>query len=383
MLSEVQILFVVLAAVYGWECACWLRHGRVGFRTWLGRSWRRVHPGTLAGNQRGGFVLAPPLPPLGYLLQTVHPPVSLSEDGVLVYTAANPNPGPRPWQSGAWLRFDAVKEFKAFRTKVFADGRLLFRAASPGEARALAGDLACLHKQNREQRAKALKARADACMDADALGKLWTDFQDKTRRLLWLANGLFVFMFAAAPAAIWFLGVRLAWPGLAGVLVILAVAIAFLFRRAHREFYPRAEDERFTQFIIVLLSPATAVRAVDLLSRPLLERFHPLAAAQVLCDKAGFREFAGQILRDLTHPALPVCPGADAQAAAAERENRERLREAALGLIRKAGVAPEDLLRPPARRDPESKSYCPRCLAQFTRADGRCADCGGLPVAAF
>ena len=84
-MSEVQLLFLVLALLYGWECAVWLRRGTVAFGTWLGRAWWIRHPGTLAGNQRGGFILAAPLPPLGCLLTATQFPLSLSPEGALVW----------------------------------------------------------------------------------------------------------------------------------------------------------------------------------------------------------------------------------------------------------------------------------------------------------
>src|SRR5437867_1159510 len=54
-MSDLQLLFLVLALIYGWECACWLRFGSVAFRSWLGRRWGLVYPAALIGNQNGGF----------------------------------------------------------------------------------------------------------------------------------------------------------------------------------------------------------------------------------------------------------------------------------------------------------------------------------------
>ena len=64
-MSDVQLLFLVLAVLYAWECACWVTRGTVVFRSWLGRAWHSSPPSTLLGNQRGGFTFAHPLPPLG------------------------------------------------------------------------------------------------------------------------------------------------------------------------------------------------------------------------------------------------------------------------------------------------------------------------------
>ena len=129
-MSEVQLLFVVLAALYGWECACWMRRGVVAFSTWLGRDWRLLHPGTLAGNQRGGFVFAAPLPPLGTILTTNQFPLSLSPEAALAFVATNVNPGFRPAQSGRFVRFDEMREVTTRGRKVRVNGGLLVAASS-------------------------------------------------------------------------------------------------------------------------------------------------------------------------------------------------------------------------------------------------------------
>ena len=82
-MSDLELLFLVLVVIYGWECACWVRRGSVALRTWFGRRWRLAHPGELLGNQRGGFVFAPPLPPLGTVLTGNQYPLSLSAEAAL------------------------------------------------------------------------------------------------------------------------------------------------------------------------------------------------------------------------------------------------------------------------------------------------------------
>src|SRR5688572_19472712 len=112
-MSDVQLLFLVLAALYGWECACWLRRGSVAFTTWLGRQWHEKPPGALIGNSRGGFVFAPPLPPLGTIFTSRPLPLSVSPDGVLAYVATNVNSGWRPAQGGRFQAFDSLREVRA------------------------------------------------------------------------------------------------------------------------------------------------------------------------------------------------------------------------------------------------------------------------------
>ncbi len=382
-MSDVELLFLVLAVIYGWECVCWLPCGTVAFRTWFGRRWRAVHPGTLAGNQRGGFVLAHPLPPLGTLVQPSQFPLSVSDHGVLAFVAANPGGSTRAWQPGAWLLFADITRFHASGKRILADGQLLARTGSASLARNVVEQLSKLQKAPLERRSKALDEIAAACLDAGALRELWESFNHLTKPLRLLANGLFVYLLAVAPAAIWWFGFGLCWPWLILGLLAFTLPIAVSFRRVHRQFFPAAEDERFTQFIILLLSPANAVRALDVLSRPLLDRFHPLAAAFVLCPETRFKDFAARVLRDLLHPALPACPVADPMAQAAEQQSRQRLIRAMERFLKKTGIDSQELLRPPAKADPGCRAYCPRCQSQFIILDGACEDCGGLRLVAF
>ncbi|HEU0038939.1 MAG TPA: hypothetical protein VFR76_06675, partial [Verrucomicrobiae bacterium] len=245
-MSDLQWLFLVLAALYGWECACWIRRGTVAFTTWLGRNWHEAHPGTLFGNQRGGFVFAHPLPPLGSFLAANQFPLSLSPEAALAYVATNVNPGWRPAQMGRFLPFDAIHEVRARGKKVTVNGELWLTAASASFARRVAEELARLAKLPLPERDQAVAELIRASLDERAVAQRWQDFQKQSRNLRRLSNALFVYLFVLAPALIWHLGFKLSWLGLLVGLIALTTATAVLFHRAHRALYARAEEERFT-----------------------------------------------------------------------------------------------------------------------------------------
>jgi rRNA maturation endonuclease Nob1 len=46
-------------------------------------------------------------------------------------------------------------------------------------------------------------------------------------------------------------------------------------------------------------------------------------------------------------------------------------------------VEPDELLQSPLRADQTSRSFCPRCHAQFTAPTGICQDCGGVALVTF
>jgi len=382
-MSDLQWLFLVLALLYGWECACWVRRGSVAFKTWLGRGWQLTHPGTVLGNQRGGFIFASPFPPLGTFFAANQFPLSLSPDAVLAYVAPTVNRDWRPPQSGRFLDFDAVRDVWVKGKKVIAQGQVLWSAPTMSLARHVAETLKCLASLTPPQREKAIHELITAGLDSKDVEQRWMAFRQHSGNVRILGNVLFLHLFVLAPVLIWNLGFKLSWLGLLLGLVVLTVTTAVMFQRAHKKLYPLAEDERFTHTLTVALSPANAVRACDALSRPLFETFHPLALARVFLPDNRSRQFAREVLLDIRHPALPVCPSDDPAARATELFARAALRNAVEQLLKRNGFDPDELCRPPAPTDDSCRAYCPRCGAQFTSVDAVCADCGGLELVAF
>ena len=165
-------------------------------------------------------------------------------------------------------------------------------------------------------------------------------------------------------------------------LLALTTTTTIFFHRAHKALYPAAEDERFTHAVILLLSPATTIRAHDVLSRPLLETFHPLALAKTFCPEPEFRAFRAAYCGK---SASRVCRSVRWQSRRRRPESQARRawQQAVEAFLKQCGLNPEELVQPPAPNDDTCRSYCPRCLAQFTANAGTCADCGGVALVAF
>src|SRR5882672_8635366 len=104
-MSDVELLFLVLALIYTWECACWLPLGSTAFLAWFETRWKVAAPASILGNQKGGFVFAPFLPPLGTIFAS-HPwPAMISPQGVLAVAAlANGTP-----EAGLNVSFDDIR----------------------------------------------------------------------------------------------------------------------------------------------------------------------------------------------------------------------------------------------------------------------------------
>ena len=186
---------------------------------------------------------------------------------------------------------------------------------------------------------------------------------------------LFLFLLAIAPAAIWRFGLAQTWPALLIILLALTTGIAITFHRLHKFLYPALSDDRFTHFLLNLLSPVTAIRAQDALTRPLLESFHPVTLACALGDSTEADTLARPALRSLVFSPASL-DGSETLPAKCRQFFESAQRESMEKLLRQCGIAPENLLRPPSALDPECRSFCPLCEAQFVQRDGLCPDCG-------
>jgi ABC-type multidrug transport system fused ATPase/permease subunit len=281
------------------------------------------------------------------------------------------------------MRFDELREIRAVGKRVLLNNELFLKVGSNTLATSIARRIEHLRKLPSRQRDAAIGTMCRETLDSEAIERRWAEFRANAGSLRLLGNILVVFVFVFAPVVIWNLGFKLTWLGLLIGLLCLTTTTAFLFRRAHGRLFAKAEDERFTHTLTILLSPATAMRAHDVLSRPLLETFHPLAVAQVFLRKERFRPFARRLLLDIRHPAPPVFPTNDPVACSADRSWRAAMQAAMEDSLKRHGCNPEELCRPPLPLDQSCCAFCPRCEAQFTTSSARCADCGGLPVVAF
>lgn len=378
-MGDVESLLLVLVAIYLAECIVWVRRGSVLFINWWGGGrWTVRQPGGTLANQHGAALLVNPLPPLGTIFAGHQPAVSVTVEGVLDHTTACLNPTWRPPSSGKLVRFNEIREIARDGRDLFINGEFFLKATSPFVARRLAKWLRGLKELPVVQRQAAIDQHLRSLFDEEKLRERMAAFEKRSRTLRALGNSLFLLLYAISPLLVWRFGfLNVVWHLLAALLVH-TFAIGLLFRHQHAKLFPEASAERFTSFLTMLLAPPSAIRAVDVLSKHLLEDFHALALAKALLTEDRFQAFARHVLLDLRHPMYPLAE--DGIAAEMDSEFRDRLRQHAESFIRDGGGNVETLLGPPMKTEAVHTAFCPRCHAQFVAIDSSCADCGGRPV---
>lgn len=373
-MSDLQEIYLVLFLIYLSECLVWVRPGETLIGLVLGKVFPRDFRGVFS-NQSGGLRFTNPLPPFGHFFITIPPELCLSPDSVSVPSTASPASLPDSIRPGSGFKFGEIRE-------IGVDGRILFvnkapflKASSSYAALRLARDLRSLADSPAEARADLMQKRIARRFDKEAISAIWVNYRSTTRILDTLAILLLLSLFVLAPLAVVHFGFHPALPGIAAGLLAQTVTISVIFRKLHRTFYPGAAEELFKRFLTMLLAAPAAVRAVEILGRRLLENYDPLAVMAVLAPGQKFERLAGEALRSAHFP--PALPSQNPDFAACEQWHRAVYFENLDRFLTSHGCNISQLLAPPPRADPENRSYCPRCLTQFTLAQGVCRDCGG------
>ncbi|MEK7767163.1 MAG: hypothetical protein AAB368_13085 [bacterium] len=211
--------------------------------------------------------------------------------------------------------------------------------------------------------------------DAGAVTRRVEEYRGATRGLRVACNLLCVYLFVAVPAVAVRLGLVLTWPYLLAGLFALMAVVSYLM--VSTGLGNTDKTARWQQAMLAALVPTTSIRACDTAAAALLDGIHPLAAAKALCAPEDFSGYARLFYYDLTR--------ADGEAAGRETAawSRPEWRDAIERFLEGAGATRDVLLRPPAPVEKSSKTYCPRCHAEFTLDAGTCKDCGGIPLTPF
>jgi hypothetical protein len=373
-MTDAQILFVTLIAIYLLECTKWVRREAVAFVGRPGGPWRLLRSPPVLGNGADGLVFASPLLPLGTLFRVQQWPLSMSPEGVYAYVAQSVQTSGRPIQGRRFVRFDAMEEVSWAGRDVFIDGERFLRVCAPALARELAGLIDELREADPQRRDGIMLQALAQTQDIPAIEEALGRFQSKTPWLRTLVSLDFIALFLGGPLLFMRTDVEQSWPWLLGAGLLLGSATALAFFRAHQALHPEERGERWAHLVTVALFPPAAVRALDLVAVDLLARWHPLSVAKVLLENDAWEAFARHVLRDLHHPIAPTCPDDDPPACAAEARTRAALLALVTTEVEAAGGSAADLLRPPPATE-DCHSYCPRCHEPFIPDAVTCPAC--------
>jgi hypothetical protein len=382
-MSDFELLLVVLAGLYLSESLMWVRRGTVVLRALAGRRFRVAHPSAGLGSRGGGVLVLNPLPPLGTAFVCHQWPVSVTPEAVCAFVPNVINGHDRPTHVGRQVLFAEMERITCDGRALAINGEVFARLNSERLAEEFAAFLEKLRGLGQGERGAAIDAALASWMSVRQVRRRVRRYRRESGVLRVYSHGMLLVLFGPIPACIGLMQFR-PWLGVTlGLLVALLAGTAATFFAAHRRLYPGMKGERWKLTVTMFLAPTHAIRANDALSRELLAGSHPVAAALELCGAAERRAFLRQVLLDMEHPMSPRYPSEDAGVRATIDGFQARLKEAVRGAIAASGEDVAALTGAPAAEEASSVAYCPRCDAQFVRADAVCGQCNDMALVAF
>jgi hypothetical protein len=384
-LSDTEWVMIVLAAIYLFECACWVRRDVVCLGSLLGR-FRALPSPSFMGNERNKLVVGNPSP-LARCFVSAPWPLAVSPEGIC-FPEGTWLPASKQFGNGdaacRHLAFDDVcDQIVAVEKEVRVNRGTIVACSSEAQARQMAEMLREVAAADEDDRGRIIGGHLDRWTDNSAAAERFAELKKLSGSLRASGFMLFVLVFVCGPA-LYYSPWQPTWRA-------AAIYLAFLFFTwmltvwdysvCRKSLLGERFSARFRHVGLLLLSPASAMRSPEVLLRNGLAGFHPLAAAAALCTKDRFAALARPMMLALEHPTPAEVPG-EPEAARIDAWFRKKLLKRMNSLLRRLEIDPIELLRPAAPlRD--SKSYCPRCHNQFVLDEGTCPDCGGLALWAY
>lgn len=378
-MSDPTLLAVVFWAFFLLDGAQIGRCARFSFVSWFGG--RRARPA-----HRRWHVYSPW--PGGWRTRADDLPFSFAPSGLCNWpagSAARPAATPETVQAWRWEEITEVQEragrllingqdFCPATPHLSADGvRALAAACGPlspdARARLLRTRLRLwLRPAHLRRRALVLRARTQTLATANALALLvlaaitagWLGFLPEL-----IGTGPAARLASALPLAVAYLI----------CLHVGAVALAWRARTRLQRLDPHRPPSK-NPLPGVLFFPPQALHLRALLGEDWFPASHPAAAALALAPLPARDEIVFNVLADLRWPLSP--PGAGPLASEILGNFRAELEHEIGLLLCRARLDPARLLAPPKPDGPQSRTYCPRCGAQFVTEKGTCPR--GVPL---
>ena len=361
-MTDLDLLLLILIAIYFVECHGWAPESAQVFRR--SRSgWNLSTPLFTLTAAKRNLHLSRALPGWGSIALCQLAPPSLSPAGFLL--------------EGPDRRSEEFKNVQAEDIAIKQALRPIFRAGTPVYAAFLTNIVREFPMLSAEERLEKIRQEFDRLLNVSAAQRRFACYKRLERFLTFDCILLALWVLVGFPLVAYLRGLYSAW-FLAVPALLSLIRVLWLFRRIHHVLYPGHLSTCRTHITEMTLMPLTAIRAHDRLTRELFGNFHWLAVAPVLCDLESARNLAERALRDLEYAIREE----SVESSGAEWLHLE-WRDAVRRHVRRMYGEPQLLLSSPARRSPDSVSYCPRCCEEYLLPDGVCHDCSGVPLRRF
>ena len=373
LFSEILIFLAVIVLIYLFDCIVWVPNNSVAFASTFGNKYSIKKPVKIATNNKGGFVLLSPFPPLT--------PTFIAHFPIIIFSRAkfffNMFPPVDFSFSGGIKNFEYhdVSSSESLRKKLIINNDYTVEFYDEQNSKWVNRLIQQLKFLNEEDRIRSITRIMRQIFDIDGAKYTIDYFKQTTKRLKIFCNLLLIYLILILPLIIIF-GFTLITLCIISGMLGLQLYILFLYHHHHKTLYPSRSEERITNLIRMSLCPPSAIRAYNDLGWQLLSSYNPLILAFILCNENDFKNFAKLVIRGIMYPGHSTLDLESKYQFSHVLDNyyRDFLEKNRIN-ISELTIAPEAV--------ENCVAYCPRCNSQFSFCQDFCPDCAGVKLVMF
>jgi len=306
------------------------------------------------------------IPPIGAAFVTGSSPVIISTSGFML------NPCEGRYKTGAEnsYQYSEIQSVGVSGPVLLVNEKNFCRMNSDSEALWWKEKIISLIKTAPDEREKRVDEFIASMFDLENIRKITQNIFVSVKPLRFTVNILYLFLFIAAPLAVFIFNPDdVLLPVLIVILMLHAAAVCFFYRAYRKVFTGRGIP--WTVIISIALYPPALIRSIDYFFKDSLLQFNASVAAIALMEPENSKKLISYLIREYIYFRFESEDSFEKDMAVSYNRN---LINGIKSLLTKTSINYEDLLKPPPPYD-NTCLYCPGCFSQFIKDVKICEDC--------
>ena len=379
-MNQGEEIFLILCLLYLSDCILWVRRGSVAIVGGLFKvSPKMASP--IFGTGRWGLIPLNVLPPSGRAFNCHFMPFSISPFGISITNSrmmGDPISRDPLYHS---FETDGKGTITRNEDEVHINNRKWYVFGNSDQAKRIASLLIELMNMPMQMRNSVIQKYWDDQFNYDEALTLLIQFRGSIKNVVPLTYGLFLLIFIVSPLTAYMFGLAIAIIVLVPLVFGLSIILSIKYNLLARLNNSQSRHGRIIEIIRMIGCPPIAIRVLDLISLDLLSKYNCSLISHMFMSDDQYREYASKLYRNLKYPIGES--NMDEEERKIFRSDNGYATAAMERFLLSRGYDPLEFMRAPSVKSETSRSYCPRCLSEFTFSIGKCSDCDGIELQLF
>lgn len=355
------VLFPYLVILYLVDCISYIKAHHLLFVSSFGRRFKL---------KKSGLCLIG-LSPFDRVFISHNIPVCYTKCGIYILNQEDAHESPL-YERGDWsyLPYENIEAIESYGAVVKINGKDTTKAPSTGHAKNITALIRELRDLPSSERLERIQTFLEETTDLEKTKAIRARSCDRFLHLRISTVFLFFFSFILLPLNLYLqLDPYMDFSILVYSMVLNYVTIITIAYFLHREMHKGEMGHRINTILPMILTPPTALHAVNSLTKDIYHEFDYLAVAAELLPL--------EILKVLIREEIERIRYSKTWSESSHFKEFWELRENSLHrLLANMGVSSQEVLSVPKKLDQSAASYCPVCGTEYRSGFNTCSDCG-------